>query len=86
MKVDKLTNKLFDVGGQQSKRKKRIQCFGNVTPLVFLVSLSEYDQMLYKLEDESMARFCSIVVHVLPSFLKTSIVSSCLSYLLLIYC
>ena len=43
---------MFDVGGQRSERKKWIHCFENVTALVFLVSLSEYDQMLY--EDESV--------------------------------
>ena len=51
-KVGELTYKLFDVGGQRSERKKWIHCFENVTALVFLVSLSEYDQMLY--EDEAV--------------------------------
>lgn len=51
-KVGELTYRLFDVGGQRSERKKWIHCFENVTALVFLVSLSEYDQMLY--EDESV--------------------------------
>ena len=51
-KIGELTYKLFDVGGQRSERKKWIHCFENVTALVFLVSLSEYDQMLY--EDESV--------------------------------
>lgn len=51
-KVGELIYKLFDVGGQRSERKKWIHCFENVTALVFLVSLSEYDQMLY--EDESV--------------------------------
>ncbi|KAF9474749.1 heterotrimeric G-protein alpha subunit, GPA1-like protein [Pholiota conissans] len=53
-KVGELTYKLFDVGGRRSERKKWIHCFENVTALVFLVSLSEYDQMLY--EDESVNR------------------------------
>ncbi|EJD42297.1 G protein alpha-subunit [Auricularia subglabra TFB-10046 SS5] len=53
-KVGELTYRLFDVGGQRSERKKWIHCFENVTALVFLVSLSEYDQMLY--EDESVNR------------------------------
>ena len=35
----------------------RLHCFENVTALVFLVSLSEYDQMLY--EDESVVRSSS---------------------------
>lgn len=51
-KVGELTYRLFDVGGQRSERKKWIHCFENVTALVFLVSLSEYDQMLY--EDETV--------------------------------
>ncbi|KAG9002240.1 guanine nucleotide-binding protein subunit alpha [Tulasnella sp. JGI-2019a] len=52
--IGELTYKIFDVGGQRSERKKWIHCFENVTALVFLVSLSEYDQMLY--EDESVNR------------------------------
>lgn len=47
-KVGELTYKLFDVGGQRSERKKWIHCFENVSALVFLVSLSEYDQVLYE--------------------------------------
>jgi guanine nucleotide-binding protein G(i) subunit alpha len=46
-KVGELSYKLFDVGGQRSERKKWIHCFMTVTALVFLVSLSECDQMLY---------------------------------------
>jgi guanine nucleotide-binding protein G(i) subunit alpha len=53
-RVGDLTYRLFDVGGQRSERKKWIHCFENVTALVFLVALSEYDQMLY--EDESVNR------------------------------
>lgn len=64
-KVGELTYKLFDVGGQRSERKKWIHCFENVTALVFLVSLSEYDQMLY--EDESVVRFCSDSRSIFPS-------------------
>jgi guanine nucleotide-binding protein G(i) subunit alpha len=53
-RVGELTYRLFDVGGQRSERKKWIHCFENVTALVFLVALSEYDQTLY--EDESVNR------------------------------
>ncbi|KAJ4470248.1 guanine nucleotide binding protein alpha subunit [Lentinula aciculospora] len=53
-KIGELTYKLFDVGGQRSERKKWIHCFENVTAIVFLVSLSEYDQTLY--EDQSVNR------------------------------
>ena len=64
-KVGELTYKLFDVGGQRSERKKWIHCFENVTALVFLVSLSEYDQMLY--EDESVVSSCGSLVSFPPS-------------------
>ena len=63
-KVGELTYKLFDVGGQRSERKKWIHCFENVTALVFLVSLSEYDQMLY--EDESVV---CLSIDLAPRFL-----------------
>src|ERR1700761_5201085 len=67
--VGELTYRLFAVGGQRSERKKWIHCFENVTALVFLVSLSEYDQMLY--EDESVVRHLLSIswsfVDVIPS-------------------
>ncbi|KAF4620709.1 hypothetical protein D9613_000009 [Agrocybe pediades] len=76
-KVGELTYKLFDVGGQRSERKKWIHCFENVTALVFLVSLSEYDQMLY--EDESANRMQEALtlfdsVYNSRWFVKTSII------------
>jgi hypothetical protein len=43
---------MFDVGGQRSERKKWIHCFENVTAIVFLVAISEYDQVL--VEDETV--------------------------------
>ena len=51
-KVGELTYKIFNMGDLRSVRKKWIHYFEDVTALVFLVSLSEYDQMLY--EDESV--------------------------------
>lgn len=45
---------MFDVGGQRSERKKWIHCFENVTAIVFLVAISEYDQLLF--EDETVNR------------------------------
>ncbi|KAI9631078.1 hypothetical protein KEM48_013336 [Puccinia striiformis f. sp. tritici PST-130] len=52
--IGELKYRMFDVGGQRSERKKWIHCFENVTAIVFLVALSEYDQMLY--EDDSVNR------------------------------
>jgi len=52
--INDLTYKMFDVGGQRSERKKWIHCFENVTAIIFLVAISEYDQTL--LEDETVNR------------------------------
>ena len=46
--------KMFDVGGQRNERKKWIHCFENVTAVLFVAALSEYNQVLY--EDESQNR------------------------------
>ena len=52
--IDDLIYRMFDVGGQRSERKKWIHCFENVTAIVFMVAISEYDQVL--VEDESVNR------------------------------
>jgi hypothetical protein len=41
-----------DVGGQRSERRKWIHCFENVTSIMFLVALSEYDQVLVECDNE----------------------------------
>lgn len=38
--------RIVDVGGQKSERRKWIHCFQDVTAILFLVSLSGYDQCL----------------------------------------
>ena len=52
--IGDLTYRMFDVGGQRSERKKWIHCFENVTTILFLVAVSEYDQLLF--EDETVNR------------------------------
>ncbi|KAI7865399.1 guanine nucleotide binding protein, alpha subunit [Spinellus fusiger] len=52
--ISDLTYRMFDVGGQRSERKKWFHCFENVTALIFLVAISEYDQFL--IEDEAVNR------------------------------
>lgn len=46
--------KMFDVGGQRNERKKWIHCFENVTCVIFVAAISEYDQTLF--EDETTNR------------------------------
>ena len=43
---------MVDVGGQRSERRKWIHCFENVTSIMFLVALSEYDQVLAESDSE----------------------------------
>jgi GTPase SAR1 family protein len=52
--IDGNTFKMFDVGGQRNERKKWIHCFENVTCVLFVAAISEYDQYLY--EDENTNR------------------------------
>ncbi|KAI8387300.1 guanine nucleotide binding protein, alpha subunit [Blakeslea trispora] len=52
--IGDLTYRMFDVGGQRSERKKWIHCFEYVTAIIFLVAISEYDQVL--IEDETVNR------------------------------
>jgi hypothetical protein len=39
---------MYDVGGQQSERRKWIHCFEEVTAVLFVAAISEYDQVLYE--------------------------------------
>jgi GTPase SAR1 family protein len=48
-----LTFKLADVGGQRNERKKWIHCFQDVTAVLFLVGVSEYDQTLFEDDTEN---------------------------------
>jgi len=62
----KVQFRMFDVGGQRSERKKWIHCFDNVTAILFVVSIAEYDQVLEEDKDvnrmkESMELFENIV-------------------------
>lgn len=52
--IDKYKFKMVDVGGQRNERRKWIHVFDDVTAIIFVTSLSEYDQVL--LEDDTMNR------------------------------
>lgn len=53
-KIDGNQFKILDVGGQRSERKKWIHCFSDVTAVIFVAAISEYDQVLF--EDETVNR------------------------------
>lgn len=44
--------RMVDVGGQRSERRKWIHCFDNVTSIIFLAAVSEYDQVLYESKND----------------------------------
>ena len=47
-KVGKVTHRLFDIGVQRSERRKWIPWFENTAGLLFLASMSDYDEVLYE--------------------------------------
>ena len=49
---------MYDVGGQKNERKKWIHCFEDVTAVIFVAAISEYDQQLF--EDGSTNRMVSL--------------------------
>lgn len=51
--LDSIIFRMVDVGGQRSERRKWIHCFENVTSIMFLVALSEYDQVLVECNNEN---------------------------------
>jgi len=69
--------RMFDVGGQRSERKKWIHCFDNVNSVLFVVSLSAFNQTLY--EDSKTNRLVEALelfnyIANLEFFEKTSII------------
>ncbi|XP_012670110.1 guanine nucleotide-binding protein subunit alpha-13a [Clupea harengus] len=52
--IKKVPFKMVDVGGQRSERRRWFECFDSVTSILFLVSSSEYDQVL--MEDRQTNR------------------------------
>ncbi len=57
--IDSKSFEMYDVGGQRNERKKWIHCFDDVTAVIFVAALSEYDQVLF--EDSSMNRMVEAV-------------------------
>ncbi|KAJ3440398.1 guanine nucleotide-binding protein g(o) subunit alpha [Anaeramoeba flamelloides] len=75
--IDEIAFRVLDVGGQRNERKKWIHCFQNVTGLIFVVAISQYDQVLY--EDENQNRMVESLqlfdeICNMPWFDKSSII------------
>lgn len=58
--IDGSIFEMYDVGGQRNERKKWIHCFDNVTAVIFVAALSEYDQSLF--EDASTNRCDALII------------------------
>eukprot|EP01027_Heterolobosea_sp_BB2_P022041 GEZU01032422.1.p1 GENE.GEZU01032422.1~~GEZU01032422.1.p1 ORF type:complete len:362 (+),score=94.00 GEZU01032422.1:268-1353(+) len=52
--IDGYKFRMVDVGGQRNERRKWIHVFDDVTAIIFVTSLSEFDQKLF--EDDNMNR------------------------------
>ena len=52
--VDGVPYSLYDAGGQRAERRKWIHHFDDVTALIYMASLTDYDEVLY--EDNSKNR------------------------------
>jgi GTPase SAR1 family protein len=50
---------IYDVGGQRNERRKWIHCFEDVTAVIFVAALSEFDQVL--LEDSRQNRMVEAI-------------------------
>ncbi|XP_025412310.1 guanine nucleotide-binding protein subunit alpha homolog isoform X2 [Sipha flava] len=75
--INNIPFRFVDVGGQRSQRQKWFQCFDSVTSILFLVSSSEFDQVLVEDRktnrlEESKNIFDSIVNNVI--FRRVSII------------
>ncbi|VDM57043.1 unnamed protein product [Angiostrongylus costaricensis] len=75
--LEQIIFRMVDVGGQRSERRKWIHCFENVTSIMFLVALSEYDQVLVECDnenrmEESKALFRTIITY--PWFTNSSVI------------
>jgi len=57
--IDKKHFEMYDVGDQRNERKKWIHCFDDVTAVIFVAALSEYDQVLF--EDSKTNRMVEAV-------------------------
>jgi len=53
-RIDGVDFVMFDVGGQRNERRKWIHCFEDVTAVIFVAAINEYDQVLY--EDNKVNR------------------------------
>ena len=75
--IDNMTLSITDVAGQKGKPRKWMQCFECVTLIIFIVDISEYDEILLENDgqmnalEESRNDFKTLLCY--PWFQKTSV-------------
>ncbi|KAF7666470.1 hypothetical protein LDENG_00106620 [Lucifuga dentata] len=75
--LENVVFRMVDVGGQRSERRKWIHCFEKVTSIIFLVALSEYDQVLVESVNENRMEESKALFHTIITyewFEKSSII------------
>jgi GTPase SAR1 family protein len=65
---------MYDVGGQRNERRKWIHLFEGVSAIIYVASISEYDQYLY--EDSSVNRMVE-AINVFETICKNSLFNKC---------
>ncbi|XP_026530813.1 guanine nucleotide-binding protein subunit alpha-11-like isoform X2 [Notechis scutatus] len=71
--LQKVPFRMVDVGGQRSERRKWIHCFDNVTSIIFLVALSEYDQVLAESHNEDPNKMSKLLETSFWSYIRIRI-------------
>lgn len=53
LKMRNILLELYDVGGQRTERRKWIDCFNDVTTIIFVAAINEFDQTLFEAPDQN---------------------------------
>ena len=75
--MDKVKFHMFDVGGQRDERRKWIQCFNDVTAIIFVAASSSYNMVLR--EDNTQNRLREALGLSQINFLKKFLDTQCTS-------
>lgn len=67
---------MFDVGGQRDERRKWIQCFNDVTAIIFVCASSSYNLVLWEDNTQNRWVFPNLKHSETAFFQTTGIVSS----------
>ena len=53
--INGIPTRFIDLGGQKNERSKWINCFSNVTHIIYVISLSDFDQKMFEDKDTNRA-------------------------------